>query len=359
MGVIAAKFGGSSAADAAGFRRISRIVSQSDQRRIIVLSAPGSAEGQEEKMTELLERCWQRHRRGLPAIDLVERAARRYDGIARELGLPSVRGAVRREIRRALRAGEADVLSRGESLCAALFSRYTGIPVLDAAQLIAFDENGEPDEPRTLRRIERAARENDRFILPGFYGAMPDGSIATFPRNGSDISGALAAAGANAALYENWTDVPGLMTADPGIVPGARLIPQISYRQMRRLARAGAQVLHPECLDPVASAGIPTRLRSTLRPECFGTLIDDRCGGTVPCVAVRTLSEEEDVQEGFLRSAGVACATAFGLDAPRVAAAAEAVRPLRVSEERDEARFYVPAECAQAAVRRLHAFLPG
>lgn len=357
MSVIAAKFGGSCTADAEGFKRISQLINQCDRRRIIVLSAPGIDAKHDEKVTVLLEKCWQRRRRGLPAFDLVARIARWYDDIARGLGLPSYRGRAWREIAGALRKGEADVLSRGEYLCADLFSRYTGIPMRDAAELIAFEEGGEVDEPRTLRRIERAALDQKRLILPGFYGAMPDGTVATFPRNGSDITGALAAAGAGAALYENWTDVPGLMTADPEIVPQARLIPQISYRQMRRLARAGARVLHPECLDPVAAAVIPTRLRSLRQPECFGTLIDDRCGGTVPCIAVRDCSSDPDGTADAGHHEDLSAITVFGLSTTDRIVAAETLRPLRTEEEDDAVRFLVKKQWTASAARWLHSLL--
>ena len=101
----------------------------------------------------------------------------------------------------------------------------------------------------------------------------PLGRIVTFPRNGSDITGALVAAGIGAALYENWTDVPGLMTGDPDTDPEARVIPEIRYADMRKISRSGARVLHPDCLDAVEAAGIPTRIRCTLRPDLPGTLI--------------------------------------------------------------------------------------
>ena len=357
MRIIAAKFGGSCTANAEGFKRISQMINQSGQRRIIVLSAPGTDDKHDEKVTSLLEKCWQRRRRGMPAFDLAAGIARWYDDIARGLGLPSYRRTARRAIADAMKKGEADVLSRGEYLCADLFSRYTGIPLRDAAELIVFDGNGEPDEPRTLRRIERAFREQSRMILPGFYGSMPDGAIATFPRNGSDITGALAAAGVGAALYENWTDVPGLMTADPEIVPQARLIPQISYCQMRRLARAGARVLHPECLDPVAAAGIPTRLRSLMHPECFGTLIDDRCGETVPCIAVRDYSADPDLPADAGHHEELSAITVFGLSATDRIVAMETLRPLRAEEQDDAVRFIVKKQWTASAARWLHSLL--
>ena len=348
MSAIVSKFGGSSTANADCFQRIMNIIRQSSDRRYIVLSAPGADARHSEKITALLEACW--HRRRDPG-GLVERIRRRFRRIAEGLGVAPIDDIVDDEIGRALSISRDHTLSRGEYLCALLFSRWSGIPMLDAAQLIAFDALRRLDAPATSERLRRAL-EYPRLVIPGFYGADSGGGIVTFPRNGSDITGALAAEGLGASLYENWTDVPGLMTADPGIVPEARLIRQISYRQMRRLARAGARVLHPACLDPVALAGIPTRLRCTARPACFGTLIDDRCDEIVPCIAGR----KNMAFDG--ESDRTAMISVFGLPAPAQRAALDAARPLEWERVDMGLRLRVPNEGFESAVRRLHALLP-
>ena len=260
MEIIVCKFGGTSTANADRFRQIRRILDMDPRRRYVVLSAPGT-DRSTPKVTDLLYR---------EDIDI---AARRFEEIAGALGLCGAGERARRELEKAKDRGEPYRVSRGEAQCAMLFSEYAGIPCVDAARVIRFDAAGQLDVPETLRRIKEMAKEYPRAVLPGFYGGDPEGNIHLLPRNGSDFTGALLAAGVGAALYENWTDVPGLMTGDPNTDPDAQVIPQISYAEMRRMAEAGARVLHPDCLSPVEDAGIPTRLKCTLRPELPGTLI--------------------------------------------------------------------------------------
>lgn len=346
MRTIVSKFGGSSTANAAQFLRILAIIRASPARRCIVLSAPGTDARNDKKITALLADCW-RFRDDAGRLEpLVSAVTDRFSDIAARLGLPDVRRRVRDELARALSVSEACTLSRGEYLCALLFSRFSGIPMLDAADAIAFDAFSDVDMDRTREALTSAvAAGHGRVILPGFYGAGPRGEIRTFPKNGSDITGAIAAASLSAGLYENWTDVPGLMTADPAIVPRAKLIAQVSYRQMRLLARAGAQVLHPACLDPVAALGIPTRLRCTMSPEQFGTLISDGVRMTVPCVASKSCPD------------GTARVTVFGADAKRVGRAAEGLHPLSAQWEREAFVLTLPEEKRIEAVRALHAAL--
>ena len=292
MGCIVCKFGGSSTANGAMLRRVLDILRASPARRCVVLSAPGTDADHGEKVTALLERCWDADGKG----PILQKIVERYGAIADALSVPGFRDTVKREIEAALGVSRDCLLSRGEYLCALLFSRFSRFPMIDAAKLVAFDASGELDEAGTQQNFASlAGAVNCPVIVPGFYGVDEGGRVHTFPRNGSDITGALAAAGMGAGLYENWTDVPGLMTADPELVPDARLIRQVGYRQMRMLARAGARVLHPACLDPVAMAGIPTRLRCTEQPDSFGTLIDEKVEGIAPCVAGRVEGDAASV----------------------------------------------------------------
>lgn len=338
MPTLVSKFGGSSTANADCFRQVLKIVRASPARRCLVLSAPGTDGRHREKVTELLAGCW---RDG--SSRAVDAAVERFGEIADALGVTGFRKEARREIESALKTSEAATVSRGEALCARLFSLYSGIPTVDAAELVRFDEGGALDMPATAAGFIALSRRFERVIVPGFYGSDPSGAIRLFPRNGSDITGALAAAGMGAGLYENWTDVPGLMTADPDIVPQAQLIPQVSYRQMRALSRAGARVLHPACLDPVAMAGIPTRLRPTMRPDQFGTLIDDRAEGIAPCIAAK-------------REDGKAVISVFGVRRERVL---EVSKGLEVKDGTDCAVIRVEAGGMEEAVRRLHRTLIG
>ena len=340
MPTLVSKFGGSSTANADCFKQVWRIFRASPSRRCAVLSAPGTDARHGTKVTEALSECWQNKNEA--AVDAV---ARRFGEIAKALGVPGFEREARLEIERALGVSEAATLSRGEYLCAKLFSRYAGLALVDAAEVVRFTGNGDLDVPATMAGFIALSRKHEKAVLPGFYGADACGGIRLFPRNGSDITGALAAAGMGAGLYENWTDVPGLMTADPAVVPQAQLIRQVSYRQMRALARAGAQVLHPACLDPVAMAGIPTRLRCTSRPDQFGTLIDDRVTDIAPCIA--------------MRRGPVAGIAVFGIPAGRVRRAADDLACESIEDEGDRVTLRVDGDSLEAAVRRLHRRLIG
>ncbi len=352
MSILVCKFGGSSTANAECLMRVRAILDASPGRRCAVLSAPGVDARHGEKVTAQLGECWRlrrdRHRRRA----LVENVARRFDEIASGLGVAGFYDMAKSEIKAALRVSEAQTVSRGECLCALLFSKYAGVDMEDAARLVAFDERGGLNVQRTLGRFIALSRGRDRVVVPGFYGAEPSGRIRVFPRNGSDITGALAAAGMGASLYENWTDVPGLMSADPAIVPEARLIGRVSYRQMRALARAGARVLHPACLDPVASAGIPTRLCCTTRPEDPGTLIDDGFRGTVRCAVGKR--EAALPASAFGEGIDVSCVSVFGVPLKEAAEAAALLEPLRVEPGVDCVRVYVERAAYEMALRALH-----
>jgi len=347
MGIIVSKFGGSSTASASHLKRIERLVRASAARRCVVLSAPGIDGDHPQKVTAMLERCWDLRKCPAACESAVSAVVRRFGDICLGLELTDMTRTVRRTIERAISVSLPCTLSRGEYLCALVFARYTGFPMADAADLIAFDGDGVLDEESTRQNIRRLADLGDPVVIPGFYGADPEGHIRILPRNGSDISGALVAAGLDADLYENWSDVPGLMTADPAIVPNARLIPHIGYRQMRALSRAGAQVLHPACLDPVAMAGIPTRLRDTSHPDSFGTLIDERCERIVPCVAGHPDAYLPDGRPA-------AKITVFGVSDEQVLDTAAPLEPLGSIASRDKTVVYFDQKLYTEALCHLH-----
>ena len=267
MGIIVCKFGGTSTANADMFQQIRKILRANPDRRYVVLSAPGGAV----KVTDLLYRYWQKRAEGRDGSAERDAVALRFRKLCTDLGVSGMEAAICRELDGVRTAAHA--ASRGEYLCARVFSAWTGIPFVDAAELIRFDPDGALQTRQTLARFRAMARRLPRAVIPGFYGSDSQGSIVTFPRNGSDITGALAAAGTGASLYENWSDVPGLMSADPALDPHAQRIPSISYRGMRKMSAAGAKVLHPDSLAPVEDARIPTRLCQTTRPEAPGTWI--------------------------------------------------------------------------------------
>lgn len=269
------KFGGSSLSDAAQIRKAAAIVRAQPERRYVVVSAPGRRFPEDVKITDLLYRCC-----GLAAEDkdmgpVFAQIRQRYEEIVSELGLALSLGddldTIEREIR--AHASRDYVASRGEFLCARIFAAYLDIPFVDAADIIHFRRDGRVDYARTYRETARRLAMLPRAVIPGFYGTLPDGSIKTFPRDGSDITGALAARAVKASVYENWTDVSGIFMADPRIVTHPRSIAQITYDDVRELANMGASVIHEEAILPVREAGIPINIRNTNAPEEPGTMI--------------------------------------------------------------------------------------
>ena len=274
--VKTATFGGSSLSDAGQFQKVAAIVREDPARRFVVVSAPGKRFSGDDKITDLLYRC-------AALADLREDFAApfalirdRFLSIERELGLAEVHmGQALDDIEAALRSGRVSrdfVASRGEYLCARLMSVFLGAPMVDAADLIRFRADGKLDMGAT-ERCCAGLRAMPLAVIPGFYGSMPDGSIRTFSRGGSDITGAIIARMVGASEYENWTDVDGFMMADPRIVPEARTMHAVSYEELRELSYMGASVLHEDSIFPVRQARIPIHVLNTNRPEAGGTWI--------------------------------------------------------------------------------------
>ena len=127
--------------------------------------------------------------------------------------------------------------------------------------------------PETDEAIRAELAKHERAVLPGFYGSLPDGSVKTFSRGGSDITGALVARAMAADVYENWTDVSGFLMADPRIVKNPEQIRKISYKELRELSYMGASVLHEDAIYPARMANVPINIRNTNAPEDPGTMI--------------------------------------------------------------------------------------
>lgn len=267
---IAVKFGGSSLADAGQFRKVAHILQENSERRFVVVSAPGKRFSGDRKMTDLL---YQYSAAGEGKV--LEEIRQRFQEICRDLGLTlDLEPEFQHMAQAQRRGGCRDFLaSRGEYLNGRILAAYLKLPFLDPAEAIFFREDGELDEERTYETLGQRLRQLERAVIPGFYGALPDGTIHTFSRGGSDITGALVARAVKAVLYENWTDVPGVLMADPAIVPHPRVIPEITYRELRELACMGASVLHDEAVFPVREARIPINIRDTNAPKEPGTMI--------------------------------------------------------------------------------------
>ena len=274
--VKTAKFGGSSLSDADQFRKVAAILQADPTRRFVVVSAPGKRFSGDDKITDLLYKCADlssRREDFSPAFDPIRE---RFLSIERDLSIESAHiSEALDEIEAELGTGWASrdyVASRGEYLCAKLMGAYLHVPMVDAARLIRFTEDGELDMETTACYCA-PLKDLPRAVIPGFYGAMPDGSIRTFSRGGSDITGAIIARAVGADEYENWTDVDGFMMADPRIVPEARTMHAVSYEELRELSYMGASVLHEESIFPVREARIPIHVRNTNHPEASGTWI--------------------------------------------------------------------------------------
>jgi len=270
-----AKFGGSSLADAGQFQKVRAIVSSDPERRYVVASAPGKRHAGDKKITDMLYACQCLAAEGEPFDALFDEIAGRYTNIAGELGLAvDIRGALE-DIRQALRAGcDPDfAASRGEYLSGLLLADYLDYTFVDAAQGIFFDKSGALDAERTQAGLSALLEQYPRAVIPGFYGALPDGRVHTFSRGGSDITGAIVARAVNAILYENWTDVPGCLMADPRVVDQPDIIDEITYRELRELSYMGATVLHEDAIFPVRKAGIDIVIRDTNAPDQPGTRI--------------------------------------------------------------------------------------
>lgn len=270
MGIKAVKFGGTSLSHAEQMKKAAEIVRSDRERRIVTVSAPGKRFPQDDKITDLLYRMdkaeTEEKRKGLFSV-----IRGRFDAIVSELGLSLDFSEEYREVERT--AHGAALISRGEYFCARIFAELLGYAFADARDLIFFDEKGETDMKRTGEAMRSVLDRYENIVIPGFYGAMPDGSIALFPRGGSDITGAIAAAAADADVYENFTDVSGFLLADPKAIDSPRTVGELSYEELRRLSSMGACVLHSDSVLPLKAKGIPVLIRNTNDPDGMFTRI--------------------------------------------------------------------------------------
>ena len=277
-----AKFGGSSVAGAEQFKRVKSIIEADPSRRIVVVSAAGKRSADDHKLTDLLYLCHAHLSSGVSCDDILQTIESRFAEIRSELGLRfDAEGEMKKLASGLSRDTSVDELvSRGEYFTARLMAEYLGYAFVDAADCVFFGYDGQIDRDKTDRAIAEALAAKGRILIPGFYGRLPTGKIKVMSRGGSDITGALAAAAVDADVYENWTDVSGILMADPRIVPDPRPIAKVTYAELRELAYMGASVMHEDSIQPVKDKGIALNIRNTNRPGDPGTLIvgeaDDR-----------------------------------------------------------------------------------
>jgi aspartate kinase len=274
MSQITCKFGGSSLADAECFRAVKEIIAANPERKYIVPSAPGKRRPDDKKITDLLYAWHSLLHQDLDASQPRGLIAARFEQLATELKIPfPVHDLLEGIAAEAVKYETPDFMaSRGEYLNGQLLAQFLGATYVEPAECVRFDDEGQLD-PITYELLGSKLVGDGLFVVPGFYGAMPDGSIKTFSRGGSDVSGAIVARASNSSLYENWTDVSGFLMADPRIVPDARRIDEVTYQELRELAYMGAQVLHDEAIFPVRVSGIPINIRNTKDPANPGTMI--------------------------------------------------------------------------------------
>lgn len=279
MSIIVSKFGGSSLAEAENFINVRRIIRADERRRYIVVSAPGRRFENDEKITDALYRAAQ-------TLVYPYAVEERFVNLAHHLGLTyPVASSMERFWNIYLKTRNTEYLvSRGEYLCAELLAAYLEFPMVDAARVIRLRANGQADHDACYVRIRKALSSHPYAVIPGFFGRYQQ-KITVFSRGGSDVTGALVARAVHASLYENWTDVSGLFSADPRRVKGAIALPVMDYADVRQLAHYGATVLHEDAIFPVFEAGISLHIRNTKMPEDPGTLIMNTTSVVYPAIA--------------------------------------------------------------------------
>lgn len=269
------KFGGSSLASAEQFKKVGNIIRSDAERKFVVPSAPGKRNDRDTKVTDMLYGCYaladadQDFHGELRAIK--DRYQQIIDGLELSLSLEEEFAQIEKQFKQ--KAGSNYAASRGEYLNGIIMAAYLGFAFVDAADVIFFDEGGEFDADRTNEVLALRLEGCENAVVPGFYGSMPDGRIKTFSRGGSDITGSIVAKAIKADVYENWTDVSGVLVTDPHIIENPEPIDVITYRELRELAYMGFPVLHEDAIFPVRQQGIPINIRNTNAPEDSGTWI--------------------------------------------------------------------------------------
>lgn len=271
------KFGGSSLASAEQFAKVGDIIRADKSRKYVVPSAPGKRNSKDTKVTDMLYECYALADEDKDFRVQLMKIKDRYDsiinGLQLKLSLEEEFKVIAANFKE--KAGADYAASRGEYLNGIIMSNYLGYEFVDAAEVIFFDEQGVFDAEKTHKVLSKRLEELETAVIPGFYGSNPDGSIRTFSRGGSDITGSIVAKACKASMYENWTDVSGCLVADPRIIDNPEPIKVITYRELRELSYMGASVLHEDAVFPVRKAGIPINIRNTNDPEAEGTMIVD------------------------------------------------------------------------------------
>ena len=310
MSLKVLKFGGSSLADAEQFRKVADIIKSEPERRYVVASAPGKRSSGDTKVTDLLYKCYELASNEEDMSEVFEQVKERYNDIIKELGIDLDLTESFDKIQASLlhNSGRDYVASRGEYLNAKILAKYLGFSFIDAKKVIFFKENGSFDSEKTNDILSDYLSKYEYAVIPGFYGSMPNGTIKTFSRGGSDITGSIVARAARATIYENWTDVSGFLMADPRCISNPAVIEKITYKELRELSYMGATVLHEDAIFPVRYSKIPINIKNTNKPEDKGTLIvpdaddvpENVITGIAGKVGFSTITVEKDMMNAEL-----------------------------------------------------------
>ena len=308
MSLKVLKFGGSSLADAEHFRQVAEIIKSDPTRRYIVASAPGKRDGSDAKITDLLYKCYTLASNEEDVTKVFDQIKQRYidiiDGLGIELDLTEKFEKIRQSLLH--NTGRDYIASRGEYLNSLILAKYLGFDFIDAKKVIFFNEDGSFNSEKTNDIMREALSQVEHAVIPGFYGSMPNGTIKTFSRGGSDITGSIVARAASATLYENWTDVSGFLMADPRIIDNPKPIKVITYKELRELSYMGATVLHEDAIFPVRYSKIPINIRNTNRPEDKGTFIlpetDEISEHIITGIAGRTGFSSVTIEKAMMNS---------------------------------------------------------
>ncbi|MBR6308606.1 MAG: aspartate kinase [Lachnospiraceae bacterium] len=277
------KFGGSSLASAEQFKKVGKIITDDKDRHFVVPSAPGKRFSKDKKVTDMLYACYANitgkggvEKMDADLADIKARYQEIIDGLSLKLSLEDEFKIIRENFIK--KAGRDYAASRGEYLNGIIMADYLGYEFIDAAEVIKFSANGDFDAELTNKVLSEKLKTCVNAVIPGFYGSLPDGTIKTFSRGGSDITGSIVARACKADVYENWTDVSGFLIADPRIIENPEVIETITYRELRELSYMGAGVLHEDAIFPVRREGIPINIRNTNSPQDGGTwIVESTC----------------------------------------------------------------------------------
>ncbi|MBR3201108.1 MAG: aspartate kinase [Mogibacterium sp.] len=269
------KFGGSSLADSSQFAKVKEIVESESSREVVIVSAPGKRDSDDNKITDLLYLVHAHIKYGVAHDGVLSMIKKRYSEIRKNCGLETdIESIIDETFASVNKKTPVDfIASRGEYFSARLMAEYLGYEFVDAVDWLCFEYSGKVNAEKSEEKLRELKSRYGRIVTPGFYGALPNGEIRVFPRGGSDITGALAAAYLGADVYENWTDVSGILMTDPRIVENPKTIARVTYDELRELSYMGASVLHEDTVFPVRIRDIPVNIRNTNAPDDPGTII--------------------------------------------------------------------------------------